>query len=358
MRQSEEIDRFKFSIAALTALSTFAYICYNFVQNNAVNSNFYTLVIVIISSTIITILILIFSIFIKALSYEIKNYHQKEKIENFALETYRNSFLITIILIIYSGLFYYIYTTILNDYEVDDNVTYVLLILVAFSSFYFHDKYMVEKNHLHFFIYKQNIKKKWPVFNLEGNESIKNKISTKIINKIAISRNYIAEKIVSTEKKHPKLYKIFIKFGMNVDNKTLNFFMFSIFYLFVIYLITFLLIMVFTQGNVNIDVDRLHYKSSGPISVFIEVYGPDTGLLIDLLKENDGNLTLYDSIELTQIHNPNNTISGESSILMGNALDNGFYNIFINTTNLTEGYYELVCFRNYEYIKGFYLINQ
>ena len=52
----EEIDRFKFLIAAITALSTFSYISYNYIQNNAINSNFYSLVIVIISSMIIAIL--------------------------------------------------------------------------------------------------------------------------------------------------------------------------------------------------------------------------------------------------------------------------------------------------------------
>ena len=47
----------------------------------------------------------------------------------------------------------------------------------------------------------------------------------------------------------------------------------------------------------------------------------------------------------------------ENLVLVGNALDYGNYNVFINTTNLTAGYYELACLRKDEHVKGFYILN-
>jgi len=112
------------------------------------------------------------------------------------------------------------------------------------------------------------------------------------------------------------------------------------------------------QGDVAIDMDRLYCENGAQIPVSIKVTGMNTALLINLSKENyDHTLTQIDSIRLEPIHNPDKTASGENLVLVGNALDYGNYNVFINTTNLTVGYYELVCLRKYEHVKGFYILN-
>ena len=116
------------------------------------------------------------------------------------------------------------------------------------------------------------------------------------------------------------------------------------------------------QGHVTVDMGGIYYKNDAPIHVLIHVTGPNTGLSIQLFQENSNhNLSLNDSITLSPERNQSKTVSGENSTLVGNALDYGTYNVFINTTNLSAGYYELVCKRQkYEKTygaRGFYLVN-
>ncbi len=116
------------------------------------------------------------------------------------------------------------------------------------------------------------------------------------------------------------------------------------------------------QGHVTVDMGGIYYKNDAPIHVLIHVTGPNTGLSIQLFQENSNhNLSLNDLITLSPERNPSKTVSGENSTLVGNALDYGTYNVLINTTNLSAGYYELVCKRQkYEKTysaRGFYLLN-
>ena len=118
------------------------------------------------------------------------------------------------------------------------------------------------------------------------------------------------------------------------------------------------------QGHVTIEMDDIYYKNNAPIPVLIQVTGPNTGLSVSLSKEESGyNLTLIDSIRyLEPEHNKTMVVSGENSFLCGNALDYGKYSVFIKATNLSPGYYELVCVRpKYSKVygvKGFYLLNK
>lgn len=113
------------------------------------------------------------------------------------------------------------------------------------------------------------------------------------------------------------------------------------------------------QGAVVIDMESLYCTDDAQIPVFIKVTGLNTGLLINISKENsEHNLTRIDSIELEPIHNPDKTASGENLILVGNALGCGNYNVFINNTDLTVGYYEIACMRDDECAaRGFYILN-
>ncbi len=114
------------------------------------------------------------------------------------------------------------------------------------------------------------------------------------------------------------------------------------------------------QGHVTADMNSFYYKNGVPISVLIQVTGPNTGLVVRLDKEDsEHNLSNKDKIEMKPEHNPDKTMNG--TYLTGNALDYGKYMVFINTTNMTEGYYELTSVRpKYEKssaIKSFYLLN-
>lgn len=113
------------------------------------------------------------------------------------------------------------------------------------------------------------------------------------------------------------------------------------------------------QGHVTVDMEDVYYKNDVPIPVLIQVTGPNTGLSIELLKEESTNLRPIASIDYLEPQHNLKTTSNNS--LVGSAMGSGKYNVFINTTNLTTGYYELICIRpKYEKMygaRGFYLLN-
>lgn len=117
------------------------------------------------------------------------------------------------------------------------------------------------------------------------------------------------------------------------------------------------------QGNILIDMDNIYLKNDSIIPVNIKVTGLDSGLSIYLSKEKlNNNLTYIDSINyLESSHNSNKISLSEKSFISANALKNGNYNVFINTTNFSHGYYELTveCYNSDKVdIKSFYLLNR
>ncbi len=103
--------------------------------------------------------------------------------------------------------------------------------------------------------------------------------------------------------------------------------------------------------------DNIYYKNSSPIPVSIEITGVNDELSIHLNKSYAKGLIQIDNITLGP-NNKDEKISGNN--LIGNGFYSGKYYIFINTTNMTEGYYELVFSRSidkYPYGKSFYLVN-
>ncbi len=118
----------------------------------------------------------------------------------------------------------------------------------------------------------------------------------------------------------------------------------------------------FTGGRVIIDMNTVYYKSDAPIPVYVHVTGLNTNLSIQLLQESfNHNLSEIDNITLSPERNTNKVTRGENSPLFGNTLNHGSYNVFIDTSGLSTGYYELVAKRqNFEetFVRGFYLLNE
>lgn len=124
------------------------------------------------------------------------------------------------------------------------------------------------------------------------------------------------------------------------------------------------------QGHITVDMESVYYKSDEQIPVLIQVTGPDTVLSVRLSNiTKDNNLNQIAFIEkLDPYSNPiafieklkphsNQKIEHNESI-MGYSLSSGKYIVFINTTKLPTGYYNLECKRTmYEVsdAKGFYL---
>ena len=113
------------------------------------------------------------------------------------------------------------------------------------------------------------------------------------------------------------------------------------------------------SGQIKIDIDSIYYTEDKIIPVQIQVTGIETALNISLYsKEGNNRYLLTDFLYI----DPKNIIDqpnyGDFSVLYGTSLNNGKYNILIETNNLTEGYYELRCstFKD-EVRNSFYLLN-
>ena len=118
----------------------------------------------------------------------------------------------------------------------------------------------------------------------------------------------------------------------------------------------------FPLNEITVDMESITFKNDPLIPVLIQVTGKNTGYYINLSNENSKhNLILVESIKLEQRHNSVGPVSGLNYILLGNALENGRYTVFIETTRLNEGYYELMIANlqnDIKFIKSFYLLNE
>lgn len=131
--------------------------------------------------------------------------------------------------------------------------------------------------------------------------------------------------------------------------------------LFLIMLLTFTIQSTDIIGHVTVEMESIYYHNNTPIPVLIQVTGCNIGVRIYLYERRyDHSLIITDRIYISQKSTREISTSNQN-YLRGNAFGHGKYNIFINTSNLTTGYYELVCWRlgfpkDYDG-KGFYLLN-
>lgn len=114
------------------------------------------------------------------------------------------------------------------------------------------------------------------------------------------------------------------------------------------------------QGHITIDMENIYYNSDEHIPVLIQVTGPDTALSVKLSSiTKDNNLNKRAFIEKLEPY-PNQKVGHDNS-LIGYPLSSGKYIVYINTTNLSTGYYKLEFTRAKNKLsdaKGFYLSNE
>ena len=124
------------------------------------------------------------------------------------------------------------------------------------------------------------------------------------------------------------------------------------------------------HGHVTIDMESVYYKNNTPIPVSIQVTGPNTEIFVLLYEKNSSNSSALVSI----LGGMEPDFFGQESddwikrklysdnVSVGSYLGNGKYCVFINTTNLPTGYYELMCIRKGFWKtcegKSFYLVNK
>ena len=117
------------------------------------------------------------------------------------------------------------------------------------------------------------------------------------------------------------------------------------------------------QGHITIEMENLYYKSDNQIPANIQVTGPISNLSIILLQKESDNLSEKHiiSLEPNLIEQKYIYKVQTDNGLFGRSLGHGKYIVFINTTNLPPGYYELFVSRKGYWrsieMKGFYLLN-
>ena len=274
---------------------------------------------------------------IKGFSMEIQAPELKNQIKDFAEDIYIYSFFISIFTLIYMFILYYIILSS-NHYAV--SIWYILLLIGA----YFFQKYIFtpQKNHrLH-----HQVKIISDDENVTSN-SIISKIET-FIEKVFFP---IQDKINLIS---PRLSKFLGKVPKS-EPKTLTLVSLVIFMI-MISGINFILLSFIMQGHITTDMASIHNKNEPLIPVSIIITGPKNDFFINLSKgDANHDISLIDSIKFKQKHDSNKIEFSENSYLFGNEMQSGMYNIFINTTTLTEGYYELTIKNKYR--KGFYLLS-
>lgn len=118
-------------------------------------------------------------------------------------------------------------------------------------------------------------------------------------------------------------------------------------------------------GEIEVDMQDTYYTNDIQIPISIQITGPDTGLGLFLYRKESSGLKMVDYIEYlpqdnTKYKDKNNLKIESNNTLLASSLGSGKYIVFINTTELTPEYYELMYFRTTDkmyHSRGFYLLN-
>ena len=301
MVENNENEEYKFVIAILAGTISLLYTLFNYIQNTAINKFEYVSLCVLISLALI-ILIGFFIYFIfKGFSMELKD-ENHEKFKNIASKIYLINFFIGTILLIVL-ITYLLIINIPQIYNISSGI-YLLIVFTAILSIYILSAFILLSN-----------------------------------------SNYFISKL--------KILSI----GIPVI-------LLSVLGVFFLFFVVISITSNYHQGNIEFDMDKIFYKNDNQIPVLIKITGPDTSFTVILFNEKSNDL-----IEIWNITNlgpnyftdskQNNFISNDNVVV--SLLGNGKYNIFINTTNLTTGYYQIKFsrqdFNKDSYESGFYLLD-
>ncbi len=290
----EKNDGFKIVVALLTAFGSILYVLNNFYQNNAINSPYlYFFIKLIISVGITSSLLFIVYILIKGISIGIKSEN------DFWEESASFIYLFTFSALIAFTIEQFIeFTTSPNPYP----EIYVFIYIIFFLfSFYGIGELSI-------------IRDSWDIM---------------------ISKLPLAEKIKKLQWQKVQWKKLQSKkvIVLFVFILALHWFYFT----YPTDATNFL-----TNGRITISMDDVYYKKDIEIPAAVKITGWNNGTNITLIQKNYAHLVPIASINLTSGYNQNHNIISENNSLIGNANDKETYTIFINTSKLSVGYYELV----------------
>jgi len=325
MAEKDKNDGYKFAIAFLAASGSIFYATYNYLQNTHLRAESFFLFCLVLATMFIPIIFFLTYLLIKGYLMETKNDDIAKILNKSAQVLYKFALLFfatTLFLFIYISLYKFatnFFTEVLQEvgilYIVSHCVSFFLSLITVLLGYVLVVYYRGERRSWSHFLH---------LFSSPG---------VKIVCKCGIGFGIIVVAVVF--------------FGY--------------------------LAMSYTplQGHVTMDMESIYYKNNTPIPVSIQVTGPNTEILVLLYQKNSTNSSALKSI----LGGMEPDFFGQGSddlfkrklysdnVSVGSYLGNGKYCVFINTTNLPTGYYELMCIRKYFWKetcegKSFYLINK
>lgn len=319
-----------FAVTLLAALGSALYAADNYIQNVPIEINTYKFICGLISITIILIAGLFIYLLIKGYSIELHSKKDKEILNMLASKVYLYVYLISILSSILLIRYFFLGYIYIDNFFIIFSMGIVIFFSWPKSTTDFL-KSIINFKHSHISSFK----------NLVTNRK----------NIVQKARAVFNRKRALIETSLPQLDEIGDKMMSVLSIVMIATFIFGILF----YVVPEMPIL---QGNIAVNMESIYYKNDTMIPVSVSITGPNAGISVELFKVESNNLT---SLALIDHLNPqpNQKIISNNS-LIGSALGSGKYSIFINTTNLDSGYYELRCLRQ-EYekmdIASFYILN-
>jgi hypothetical protein len=302
-----EIGGLSFAITLLAALGTIIYVAYSYLQTTPVDPLRYFFISGLIPVGIILIIILLFYILIQGYSIEVDDPDHKKKLKARAKTIYLIVFPSFIALLIWLFCLF-VLVSIKNTYGFGENWFKLLLGLPCMAIAWI-GAYIVFGNFL----------QDWKAKRIEES---KTKWQKRVWSFILLV--YILGVLIMVW---------FVVFQFVPESRLL-------------------------QGHISLDMESVYCKNDVPMPALIHVTGPNTNITVYLVNESNSlrdidNITLYP--EYPSYH------TSHGKYLFGNTVEYGRYAVFINTTDLTPGYYELHCERWLSWKtsggRSFYLVN-
>lgn len=320
---------FEFSIALLASFSYMFSVIYNYTNTHTINLDLYETIVLCASAISVFIVVLLMYILFKMLVMEAPN-NIKEQIEHFSSILYNIASLfalISLLLCISIILIYFKYIT----YSITIfSIGFIVITLIWFSYFFNAKKASVIYLSIIIALYLiTKLTELYPTASLVISFLI-------LIALVPILYVFKENEMIQNPKQHMKLMTL------------------SIFIPFLIILLIALMILFasmfntlpFLHGELDIEMDNVYIAGENPIPFMVHVTGPISTMDINLNKiESDYNVSQIDYMMIGATNHSLNVSYSEKKYLVGNAANAGCYEIFINSSNISSGYYKIECKR-------------
>ena len=330
--EEEKTSGYKFAAAFLVATGSILYVIYDYIQNNPISGHWYLVTCALIACTFFSILGFLLYIFIDGYLVVVRDHIHAEYLNKIGAFLYKYSLLFFVFFIPC-----FVLAILIDTYKIIDEFGHGIFYIIMFLLIMIFMIFIL-----------------FPIFYiiLKKDEQKKTKPTT--------------DQSRSFTKRLKPLEDILVPIGGGVAGGV------ALSILFVIFFATSLFIASWSpfQGHVTIDMESVHYKNDTQIHALIQVTGPNTGLLATVyvyedLSGNFSKISYIGPIEPIFL-DPESDVEKcnieSNDVLIISYLGNGKYSVFINTINLTTGYYELTCLRKGYYektceSKSFYILN-